>query len=118
MKEKESISYIILLLIHQIKLNKKFSDSYKTSQNTFSKIDITLKSMSEKSVTNDIRCEQLIYKKLDEQIPKLSKIVSDNIQHGYFETMRDVTQRITDLQSQITMINQYTFNMPKTYLFH
>ena len=100
------------------KLNKKFNDSYKTSHESFSKIDITLKSMSEKSVTNDIRCEELIYKKLNEQIPKLSKIVSDNIQHGYFETMRDVAQRITDLQSQITMINQYTFNMPKTYLFH
>ena len=100
------------------KLNKKFSDSYKSSHESFSKIDHTLKSMSEKSVTNDIRCEELIYKKLDEQIPKLSEIVCGNIQKGYFETMRDVAQRITDLQSQVTMINQYTFNMPKTYLFH
>ena len=99
------------------KLNKKFSDSYKSSHESFSKIDDTLKSMSEKSVTNDIRYEELIYKKLDEQIPKLSEIVSGNIQKGYFESMRDITQRITDLQSQITMINQYTFNMPKTYLF-
>ena len=76
-----------------------------------------IKSMSEKSVNQDIHSEKLIYNKIEEQIPKLSEIVSGNIQKGYFESMRDITQRVTDLQSQITMINQYTFNMPKTYLF-
>ena len=99
------------------KLNKKFNDSHKKTHESFSKIDITLKSMSEKSVNQDIHSEKLIYNKIEEQIPKLSEIVSGNIQKGYFESMRDITQRVTDLQSQITMINQYTFNMPKTYLF-
>jgi hypothetical protein len=98
-------------------LNKKIDGTSYEINSKFSKIDVTLKSMSEKSVNQDIHCEKLIYNKIEEQIPKLSSIISDNIQKGYFENMRDITQRITDLQSQVTMINQYTFNMPKTYLF-
>ena len=98
-------------------LNKKIDGTSYEIDSKFSKIDVTLKSMSEKSVNHDIHCEKLIYNKIEEQIPKLSSIISDNIQKGYFENMRDITQRITDLQSQVTMINQYTFNMPKTYLF-
>ena len=74
------------------------------------KIENTLKSISEHSVKINLENEKFIINKFDESIPKITKDLNDTFKQNNYDSIRDISSRLTDLQTQITSINQFIYN--------